>query len=221
MFPEHGLSLCVGPHTDLSTHSRNTLRPYQLEGLALGMDEIDTYSNGEYDDMPVEPHEPVSIGHQEAVHEDAPGSLEEPDGMAFDSALLQPPAEFQHMSLMAAAETQDGIFNAPPLEEPGGMAGGNARLQPQADFQHMALTMDRAPTIEDASTDLATPLRQISIAYQEDLSSPVDKLSQSIGQASSVGEDIDVSTEALIEETLERLSFVHGVQAAAAWFLVS
>jgi hypothetical protein len=104
--------------------------------------------------------------------------------------------------------------DAPPHEEASG--ADDALLQPHASFDHAPPSLGHARTREQLASETPPRLRATGVQADAEVGavgSPVDRLAQSIGGASSVNEDIDVSTEALIEETLERLSFVHGVQA--------
>jgi len=94
------------------------------------------------------------------------------------------------------------------LEEP------PAYLRPEAGFTHFEPPedRDRRDTVEDMGTG-TTPrsLAMTGLGEPAAPMSPATPLGQSMGH-SSVGEELDVNTEALIEETIERLSFVHGVQ---------
>mmetsp|Transcript_44189 Transcript_44189/g.116690 ORF Transcript_44189/g.116690 Transcript_44189/m.116690 type:complete len:252 (-) Transcript_44189:166-921(-) len=99
---------------------------------------------------------------------------------------------------------------APPLDDPSNL------LPTQPGFSHFREPEpDRRRTSEDANIGMAaSPLRSIATDGLGEPAAPLSPptpLGQSIGH-SSVGTDIDVNTEALIEETIERLSRVHGVQ---------
>ena len=100
---------------------------------------------------------------------------------------------------------------APPLDDPSNL------LPSQPGFSHYREPeLDRRRTREDANGMASPPPRSIATDGLGEPAAPLSPptpLGQSIGH-SSVGTDIDVNTEALIEETIERLSRVHGVQVA-------
>ncbi|KAL1512167.1 hypothetical protein AB1Y20_005433 [Prymnesium parvum] len=76
--------------------------------------------------------------------------------------------------------------------------------------------MERHHTLEDVrgATPRGFHLEESSGRSGGGPLSPANPLGQSMQSNghSTVGEDIDVSTEGLIDETMERLGFVHGVQ---------
>ena len=146
---------------------------------------------------------------------------DEPPPPGLGALQLEAPAGFaQHVAPdVNGIHDEDRLEERQPLEE-----AANDLLQPQAGFSHYQPPpeYEQRATHEDMRS--ATPPRTIAMEHLGEstaVDSPATPLGQSIGAhsiggQSSVGEELDVNTEALIEETIERLSFVHGVQVRVA-----
>ena len=151
----------------------------------------------------------------EADEEDEYGYNEEPPPPGLGALQLEAPVSFAQQ----VAPDVNGVHDEDrerPLEET-----ANALLQPQTGFSHYQPPPEHEHQATHEETRAASPPPTIAMQHMDEptaMGSPATPLGQSIGahsMHSSVGEELDVNTEALIEETIERLSFVHGVQASA------
>lgn len=137
--------------------------------------------------------------------------------------MLQPTADFEQY------QDDDGTYDefdeyAPdgplPPALPSAELAAPATLQPASGFQHQ-----HEPLLRQKTEELPPPLMNTGEGDSGEFAATSSGgygpsgpgspgLGNTIGssQHDGIREDLDVSTEALIEETIDRLSFVHGVQ---------